>query len=89
MNNTPTTTHTMKKLHVLGTGCAKCDHLLEVATRASEELALDYEIEKVTDFMRFADFGVMITPALVVDGEVKVSGRVPPIEEMKTLLSGS
>lgn len=79
----------MKKLHVLGTGCAKCEQLLEVTTRASREIALDCEIDKVTDFMRFADFGVMITPALVVDGEVKVSGRVPPLEEMKSLLSGS
>ena len=79
----------MKKLHVLGTGCAKCNHLMEVTTKASEELALDCDIEKVSDFMRFADFGVMVTPALVVDGEVKVSGRVPPIEEMKKLLSES
>ena len=77
----------MKKLHVLGSGCAKCNHLMEVTTKASEELALDCKIEKVTDFLRFADFGVMVTPALVVDGEVKVSGRVPPIEEMKKLLS--
>ncbi len=79
----------MKKLHVLGSGCAKCNHLMEVTTKASEELALDCEIEKVTDFMRFADFGVMVTPALVVDGKVKVSGRVPPLEEMKKLLTGS
>jgi small redox-active disulfide protein 2 len=76
----------MKKLHVLGSGCAKCNRLMEVTTKASEELALDCEIEKVTDFLRFADFGVMVTPALVVDGEVKVSGRVPPIEELKKLL---
>ena len=79
----------MKKLHVLGSGCAKCNHLLEVTTKASEELALDCDIEKVDDIMRFAEFGVMITPALVVDGAVKVSGRVPPIEEMKKLLTES
>ena len=79
----------MKKLHVLGTGCAKCNHLMEVTTKASEELGLDCEIEKVSDFMRFADFGVMVTPALVVDGKIKASGRVPPIEEMKKLLSES
>ena len=87
MNNQPDTI--MKKIHVLGTGCAKCDHLLQVTTRASEELALDCEIEKVTDFMRFAEFGVMITPALVVDGDVKVSGRVPSLEEVKSLLAES
>jgi small redox-active disulfide protein 2 len=79
----------MKKLHVLGSGCAKCNHLMEVTKKAGEELALDCEIEKVTDFLRFADFGVMVTPALVVDGVVKVSGRVPPLEEMKKLLSAS
>ena len=79
----------MKKLHVLGSGCAKCDHLMEVTTKAAEELALECEIEKITDFMRFVDFGVMVTPALVVDGEVKISGQVPPIEEMKKLLSES
>lgn len=79
----------MKKLHVLGSGCAKCDSLMKVTQAASEELALDCEIEKVSDFLRFADFGVMITPALVVDGTVKVSGRVPPLEEMKQLLSES
>jgi hypothetical protein len=44
-------------------------------------------LEKITDFLRFADFGVMITPALVVDGQVKVSGKVPPIEELKKLIS--
>ena len=76
-------------IEVLGSGCAKCNHLLEVTTKASEELALDCDIEKVDDVMRFADFGVMITPALVVDGAIKVSGRVPPIEEMKKLLTES
>ena len=77
----------MKKLHILGGGCAKCDQLYDVVSRASEELALECEIEKVTDFLRFADFGVMITPALVINGEIKVSGRVPPLEEMKGLLA--
>ncbi len=79
----------MKKLHVLGTGCAKCNHLMEITVQASEELALDCDIEKVDDVMRFADFGVMMTPALVVDGKIKVSGRVPPVEEMKKLLAES
>ena len=88
-SNPTNTTRTMKKLHVLGTGCAKCDHLLQITKEASEDLALDCEIEKVTDFMRFAEFGVMITPALVVDGQVKITGRVPPLEEMKSLLSES
>lgn len=76
----------MKKLHVLGSGCAKCNHLLEITTKASQELGLDCEIEKVEDMLRFAEFGVMVTPALVIDGKVAVSGRVPSLEEMKTML---
>ena len=79
----------MKKLHVLGTGCAKCNTLAEVTQLAVDELSLECEIEKVTDFLRFPDFGVMVTPALVVDGELKVSGRVPPLDEMKKLLTDS
>ena len=76
----------MKKIQILGTGCAKCNKLTETAETAAKELSLDYELEKVTDMMRFADFGVMITPALVVDGEVKAAGSVPKLEEMKTML---
>lgn len=76
-----------KKLQILGSGCAKCNHLAEAAKKACDELALECEVEKVTDFLRFADFGVMVTPALVVDGKVKVSGRVPSLEEMKKLLT--
>lgn len=78
----------MKKLQILGTGCAKCNNLAEVTKKAADELGLDYEIEKVTDMMRFADFGVMITPALVVDGVVKLSGKVPSLEQAKELLKG-
>jgi small redox-active disulfide protein 2 len=76
----------MKKLIILGSGCTKCANLSDMASKACEEIGLDYEIEKITDLLRFADFGVMMTPALVVDGEVVVSGRVPPVEEMKALL---
>ncbi|MBN8710171.1 MAG: thioredoxin family protein [Verrucomicrobia bacterium 61-8] len=76
----------MKKLQILGTGCAKCKALSETSSKAADALCLQYEIEKITDMMRFADFGVMLTPALVVDGKVKVTGRVPTLEEMKKLL---
>lgn len=76
----------MKKLQVLGTGCGKC-HQLEANTReAADALGIDYELEKVTDMMRFADFGVMVTPALVVDGEVKVSGKAPAPSEIEAML---
>ena len=76
----------MKKLQILGTGCAKCNALTEVARKAADELGQPYELEKVTDIMRFADFGVMITPALVVDGVVKSTGKVPSIEEARQLI---
>ena len=76
----------MKKLQILGTGCAKCNALTEVTKQAADELGLAYELEKITDMMRFADFGVMITPALVVDGIVKATGKVPSLAETKILL---
>ena len=79
----------MKKVHVLGSGCAKCDHLLEATRKAAETIELDCEIEKITDILRFPEFGVMITPALVVDGAVVVSGRVPPLKELQNLLAES
>ena len=75
------------KIQILGSGCAKCRALTAVAEQAAKDLGLEYEIEKVTDVARFADFGVMFTPAMVVDGTVKVSGRVPSLDEAKKLLS--
>jgi small redox-active disulfide protein 2 len=77
----------MKTLQILGTGCAKCNQLAAATQQAADESGIECQIEKVTDFMRFADFGVMFTPALVVDGEVKVAGKVPSIEELKKLIS--
>ncbi|MDD2765556.1 MAG: thioredoxin family protein [Opitutaceae bacterium] len=77
----------MKKIQVLGTGCPKCMKLTEAAETAAKALGLSYEIEKVTDLNRIAEFGVMFTPALVVDGTVKVAGKVPSLEEMKKLLA--
>ena len=76
----------MKKIQILGTGCAKCRSLAETAERAAGELGIDYEIEKVTDVQRMARMGVMLTPALAVDGRVKLVGKVPPVEEVKALL---
>lgn len=75
------------KIQVLGTGCPKCQKLAEVAADAAKSLGLDYSLEKVTEISRFAEFGVMFTPALVVDGKVRVSGRVPPVDEVKKLLA--
>ena len=75
------------QLLILGTGCAKCTKLYEVTEQAAQSLGLQYELEKVTDLKQIMAFGVMATPALVVDGQVKVSGKVPSLEELKTMLA--
>jgi small redox-active disulfide protein 2 len=75
------------KIQILGSGCAKCRQLAAIAEQAAQDMGIQYELEKVTDIKRYADFGVMFTPALVVDGTVKVSGRVPSLDETKRLLS--
>jgi small redox-active disulfide protein 2 len=74
------------KIQILGSGCAKCRQLTALAEQAAQDLGLRYELEKVTDVKRYADFGVMFTPALVVDGTLKSSGRVPSLDEVKKLL---
>ena len=77
----------MKTIQILGTGCAKCQKLAAVADEAAKALGLTYEIEKVTEIERIMGFGVMFTPALVVDGVVKVAGKVPSVEDTKKLLA--
>lgn len=77
----------MKKIQILGTGCRKCTTLAETAEAAAKALGLEYTLEKVTNLSEIASFGVMFTPALVVDGVVKLAGRVPPLEEAKKLLA--
>jgi small redox-active disulfide protein 2 len=77
----------MTKIQILGSGCAKCRALTAVAEEAAHGMGLTYELEKITDMARYADFGVMFTPALVVDGVVKSSGKVPSLAEAKKLLS--
>lgn len=77
----------MKKLQILGTGCRKCALLAETTENAAQALGLDYTLEKVTDLGRIGSFGVMFTPALVVDGVVKVAGKVPSLEDAKQLLA--
>ena len=76
----------MKKLQILGTGCPKCKKLAENVEAAAKEMGIEYEIEKVTDINEIMNFGVMMTPALAVDGEVKSAGKVPSVEEIKVLL---
>ncbi len=76
----------MKKLQILGTGCPKCKKLTENAEAAAKELGIKYEIEKVSEINDIIDFGVMMTPALAVDGEVKVVGKVASVEEITELI---
>ena len=77
----------MKKIQILGTGCPKCKKLAEIAEAAAKALGAEYSIEKVTKLDEIMTFGVMFTPALVVDGVVKVSGKVPSADEIGSLLT--
>ena len=77
----------MRKLQILGTGCPKCKQLSEAAEQAARDSGIDYEIEKVTDVTEIVKFGVMMTPALAVDGEVRVAGRIPGTDEIRAILT--
>lgn len=76
----------MIKIQILGTGCPKCKKLYEAALQTVKEAAIDADVSKVEDINEILNFGVMMTPALVINGEVKVVGRVPRSEELKALL---
>ena len=77
----------MKKIQILGTGCPKCRKLAENAEAAAKALGIEYSLEKVTKLDDIMAFGVMFTPALVVNGVVKVSGKVPSADEIKKMLA--
>ena len=77
----------MPLIQILGTGCPKCRKLAENAEAAAKALGVDYHLEKVTDISKIMAFGVMLTPALAVDGQVKVVGKVPSVDEIKALLA--
>ena len=77
----------MTKIQVLGPGCSKCKVLFDHADQAARELGLEYEIEKVTDISTIMGYGVMTTPALVVNGEIKLAGRAPSVEQLKLVLA--
>jgi len=74
------------QLLILGTGCAKCSKLQALTEQAAKELGLSYDLQKVTDLKQIMALRVMLTPALVVDGTVKVTGKVPSLDELKTIL---
>ena len=77
----------MKLVQVLGPGCAKCEKLKNNADEAVKQSGVDATVEKITDINIITGFGVMMTPAIAIDGEVKVVGRVPSPEEIAGLLS--
>ena len=74
------------EIKILGTGCARCKKLTEATEIAAKELGLNYNLEKVTDLEKIMSYSVMSTPALVVDGIVKVTGRVPSHDDLKKML---
>jgi len=76
----------MKKIQILGTGCPKCKKLAENAEAAAKDLGIEYSLEKVTQINDIMKFGVMVTPALAIDGEVKTVGKVVSRDEIKKML---
>lgn len=77
----------MKMIQVVGPGCAKCQKLYEHAKKAAEQLGIDFDIEKVTELDAILALGVVTTPALIVDGQIKVAGRVPSADQIKAVLT--
>ncbi len=75
------------KLEVLGTGCPKCHAMAESVKAAADKLGVDYELEHVTDIVKIVSYGVMMTPALVIDGEVKCSGKSGTEAELTVMLT--
>ena len=70
------------KIEILGTGCPKCKKLNELVEKVINKLGVSAEIIKITDINKIIDYGVMVTPALVIDGEVMVAGKIPSMEEI-------
>lgn len=76
----------MKKIQILGTGCPKCKQLAANAEKAASELGIEYELNKVTAINDIMKFGVMMTPGIAVDGDVKASGKVVEPDQIKSWL---
>ncbi len=73
-------------IQVLGTGCSRCKTLFETVNQAVRETGVDAQVEKVEDIQKIMDYEILMTPGLVIDGYVKVAGRVPNLEEVKRLV---
>ena len=76
----------VKKLIVLGPGCPRCESLARITQEAADHLGIAYQLERCRDISEFTKYGLMMTPGLVVDGELKVHGKVPSVDEIKAML---
>ncbi len=76
----------VKKIKVLGPGCARCERLAASAEQAANALGIEYELEKIKELEEYPKYGLMMTPGLVVDGKLVVQGKVPSVDEIKALL---
>jgi small redox-active disulfide protein 2 len=74
------------KIEILGTGCPKCQKLYQTAEEAVKKAGVQAEIVKITKISEISSYGVMITPALAIDGTVKISGKIPSIDEISAWL---
>jgi len=77
----------MKKIIILGPGCPRCETLAKLTQQAADQVGIEYELEKLTDIRQFLNYGLMMTPGLVVDGKLRVQGKVPSIDEIKAMLA--
>jgi len=77
----------VKKIQILGLGCPKCQKFYDVAEEAARDLGIEYEMVKIDDINEIFKMGAMTTPALAIDGELKVSGNIPNIEELKKIIA--
>jgi small redox-active disulfide protein 2 len=77
----------MKKILVLGPGCPRCNQLAEAARTAADQLGIDYQLEKIQNINDITAHGVLLTPGLIVDGELKVQGKVPSVDQIKQMLA--
>ncbi|MFH1688248.1 MAG: thioredoxin family protein [bacterium] len=76
----------MKEIKVLGPGCPKCEELLQLVNQAAKDLALECHIEKITDIQAIIEYGILMTPALVVDKQVVMVGKVPALADIKKMI---
>ncbi len=76
----------MKSIKILGSGCAKCNVLYKTAEEAAKSLGIEFTIEKVTDIQQIMEYGVMVTPAIVVDEKVKAAGKSLTVKDVEAML---